>query len=204
MKLWIFLALVSVNFACVAKVKIDIYYESLCPDSIRFINEQLAPLYNDFKKHLDVTFVPFGKSNSLQTSPEAPIEFECQHGPDECFGNKVQGCMLARIPDQDSKFDYISCQMVTGADRTHRECVEAFGMSWEEIAQCAASDFATNQQLEYERISTPVIQHFNWVPTVVYNGQITDISHTGRAAPLKEIICDFIHNTNPACASRRR
>lgn len=84
MKLWILLALVTLNFACVAKVslfahfnvkcinliayfpiqvKVDIYYESLCPDSVRFISQQLQPLYNNFKKHLDITFIPFGKSN---------------------------------------------------------------------------------------------------------------------------------------------
>lgn len=41
----------------------DIYYESLCPDSIKFISEQLTPLYNEFRQHLDITFVPFGKSS---------------------------------------------------------------------------------------------------------------------------------------------
>lgn len=50
------------------QVKIDIYYESLCPDSVRFISQQLYPLYSNFKKHLDITFIPFGKSN---------VSFEC-------------------------------------------------------------------------------------------------------------------------------
>lgn len=43
--------------------------------------------------------------------------------------------------------------MSADADRSHRTCVEALGFSWDEIAQCAQSDFATNQQLEYEKIS---------------------------------------------------
>lgn len=47
----------------IIQVKMDIYYESLCPDSIRFISEQLQPLYNEFKKHLQITFLPFGKSS---------------------------------------------------------------------------------------------------------------------------------------------
>lgn len=114
--------------------------------------------------------------------------------------------------------------MRADADRSHRACVEAFGVSWDEIEQCTGSDFATNQQLDYEKITgelslsanlkcfikshlsilAPVIAQFNWVPTIVYNGQISEISHTGRAPPLKEILCDFIHNTNPACAARKR
>ena len=43
--------------------------------------------------------------------------------------------------------------MQAGADRSHRTCVEAFGVSWNEIVQCVESDFATNQQLEYEKMS---------------------------------------------------
>ena len=49
-----------------------------------------------------------------------------------------------------------------------------------------------------------VIPQFNWVPTIVYNDKITDISHSGRAPPLKDILCDFIRNTNPECAARKR
>lgn len=41
----------------------EIHYESLCPDSVRFISLQLAPQYETFKKHLEITFIPFGKSN---------------------------------------------------------------------------------------------------------------------------------------------
>ncbi|CRK98817.1 CLUMA_CG012046, isoform A [Clunio marinus] len=202
MKLWIILALVSVNLACVAKVKMDIYYESLCPDSMRFFSDELTPLYNNFKQHMDITFIPFGKSNSYETA-ESEIEFECQHGPDECFGNKVQGCMLSRILDQDTQFAYLSCQMVIGADRTHQTCVEQFGFDWNEIVQCTQSEFATRQQLGYEQITTPVLQQTNWVPTIAYNGRIDENSIGGRAPPLKELLCDLIYNTNPACKVKR-
>lgn len=77
----------------------DILYESLCPDSRAFISEQLSPLYQEFKQHLEINLVPFGKSSSQQIGDD--YAFECQHGPDECFGNRVQGCILSRIPDQD-------------------------------------------------------------------------------------------------------
>lgn len=78
----------------------DILYESLCPDSVNFISMQLAPLYEEFKHNLDINFVPFGKSSSPEVSGEQ--EWMCQHGPDECLGNRIQSCMLAQFPgDQD-------------------------------------------------------------------------------------------------------
>lgn len=44
------------------KVHIGIFYESLCPDSIRFIKYQLQPMYAEFEEFVDIDFVPFGKS----------------------------------------------------------------------------------------------------------------------------------------------
>lgn len=44
------------------KVHVGIFYESLCPDSIRFIKYQLEPIYADFDEFVDIDFVPFGKS----------------------------------------------------------------------------------------------------------------------------------------------
>lgn len=45
----------------------------------------------------------------------------------------------------------------------------------------------------------PVIRAFNWVPTVAYNGKIIENSHTARAPPLRQVICDYINNANAAC-----
>lgn len=90
-----------------------------------------------------------------------------------------------------------------GADRTHKPCVESFGVSWEEILQCVDSDFSTTQQLGYERSTTPVITQTNWVPTVVYNGKLNEYSHTGKAPAIKEVLCNLIQNTNSACKTLR-
>lgn len=89
--------------------------------------------------------------------------------------------------------------MATGADRSHKTCVEAFGVSWDEILQCVESEFATRQQLDFEKHTTPVITQTNWVPTIVYDGKINELSHTGNAPPLKDVLCGLIYNTNPAC-----
>lgn len=106
------------------------------------------------------------------------------------------------LRDQDTQVAYVSCQMQTGADRTHQACVEAFGVNWNEILQCVESSFAVKQQLGFERITNPVLQSTNWVPTVIYNGQLTDYSHTGNSPPLKDIICSLISNNNPSCLEK--
>ena len=42
---------------------LDVYYESLCPDSARFINTQLSNAFNSIKSILNIKLVPFGKAN---------------------------------------------------------------------------------------------------------------------------------------------
>lgn len=93
--------------------------------------------------------------------------------------------------------------MAAGSDRTHRVCVEQFGFNFDEIAECAQSDFAVRQQLQFERLTTPVLQTTNWVPTVLYDGKITDYSHTGRSPALKDVLCELLHDTNPACKTNK-
>ena len=45
-------------------VKLSVYYESLCPDSIRFVTTQLYPNWKYFGQDiLNIDLHPFGKAN---------------------------------------------------------------------------------------------------------------------------------------------
>lgn len=47
-------------------MKITAYFESLCPDSINFMMEQLAPLMGEFNRYPDwltLDLIPFGFEN---------------------------------------------------------------------------------------------------------------------------------------------
>ena len=43
-----------------ALTTIQVYYESLCPDSVDFITKQLYPTYKKLGHHFEVEFKPFG------------------------------------------------------------------------------------------------------------------------------------------------
>ena len=45
------------------KLSIQVYYESLCPDSKNFITTQLYPTYQKLGKYLKVDFKPFGNAD---------------------------------------------------------------------------------------------------------------------------------------------
>lgn len=46
-----------------SSLAIDIYYESKCPDSARFINQQLDKALPLFSDYVNFRLVPFGKAN---------------------------------------------------------------------------------------------------------------------------------------------
>lgn len=50
------------------KVQVGVFYESLCPDSIRFVKNQLEPIYQDFNEFIQIDFIPFGKSKVINKS----------------------------------------------------------------------------------------------------------------------------------------
>lgn len=96
------------------QLHVGIYYESLCPDSVRFIENQLAPNYEQFADFIDIDFIPFGKSSSLMRANG--VDFTCQHGPYECEGNKIQSCGIREAPNQDVQVQFVACQMSRDAE----------------------------------------------------------------------------------------
>ena len=51
-------------FSSGIQVPLTVYYESLCPDSVRFIVDQLHPVkQSPLGRYIDVTLIPFGKAS---------------------------------------------------------------------------------------------------------------------------------------------
>lgn len=118
----------SGNNSIKSKVKIDVYYETLCPDSIQFLLHQLVTNYDRIKEKVDLHMYPFGKAqvnffvNIFYTPFKSyffqigyqffesgnSYEFYCQHGPKECRGNMIHCCVLDQN-SHDISFPFIKC-----------------------------------------------------------------------------------------------
>ncbi|CAO1420548.1 unnamed protein product [Diamesa tonsa] len=92
-KFLILFAVLAVTSA--QKTPVYIYYEALCPDSQAFFTKQLYPTMKMLKDHVELHLVPFGKS-TYQTRGGDTL-FECHHGPNECYANKVHACAISHI-----------------------------------------------------------------------------------------------------------
>ena len=65
---------------------------------------------------------------------EGGYEFECQHGPEECYGNLVQSCTIAHAPDYDTTVRLIVCMMSSSRpNEAGPECFTANGLDYQPI-----------------------------------------------------------------------
>lgn len=47
-------------------LKVSLFYESLCPDCVQFIEDQLMDVYKLFKDHIQLELLPYGNAHVSQ------------------------------------------------------------------------------------------------------------------------------------------
>ncbi|XP_063709776.1 GILT-like protein 1 [Culicoides brevitarsis] len=167
-KLITFLAVLLTINAQSGKLRVHVFYESLCPDSMNFVSRHLVPQIDAFNDVIEVVLVPFGKSKHLGGG-----SFTCQHGSAECKLNRIMSCALTQINDQQAAVKYVGCQMVWGADRSGRQCVDEHGLDWAAVEQCYATEVGAELQIGAENEQKRILPNGypSFVPTIVYNEQ---------------------------------
>ncbi|XP_055698816.1 GILT-like protein 1 [Phlebotomus papatasi] len=204
MKSFVFVAILLVIghklSPCEGKVLVSVYYESLCPDSIRFISNQLYPNVQDpgLRDFIDVEFIPFGKSSSHPNGNT--VEFTCQHGPAECEGNRLQSCVLHQIPNQPAEqLNFVACQMNFQAEPTGEVCATSSDVDWQSVQQCYQSSLGTQLQLDAEVRTNGVLPLTNFVPTIVYNNVFDKTLHERSLKDFRKVVCEQLKYEPLAC-----
>ncbi|XP_067615203.1 GILT-like protein 1 [Eurosta solidaginis] len=178
------------------KLDVTILYESLCPDSIRFMSKQLAPSYGKLNANLNVNLVPFGKSRSVNYGSE----FYCQHGPAECSGNRLQTCVLSQESTQDQRVRFAICQMVTRDKQNVDECTDQVGLN-NDISNCVDTALGTQLQLMAEHVTQQYSPSF--VPTIVYDGVFNQQLQDASLNDFFGTVCGLLQKrgiVNEACS----
>ena len=185
------------------KVKVEIFYESLCPDSKNFFVDTLEPsLSSQLNQYISITLVPYGKAHVTIPSP-APYQFSCQHGPLECEGNKYHNCAQKYLKNQSWRIKLTTCMFkkvftsLSKADwsKVVEDCSEQLGLSTylPRIQKCAGS-LEGSELLHQAGVKTGVR---NFIPTVVLSvgreGEQMVLDTRELVQDFKKKICDIIH-----------
>mmetsp|Transcript_15700 Transcript_15700/g.28194 ORF Transcript_15700/g.28194 Transcript_15700/m.28194 type:complete len:144 (-) Transcript_15700:447-878(-) len=124
-------------------------------------------------------------------------KISCQHGEQECEGNRWEQCAIAHYPDQNEHFEFYYCmekeadQMLTKVDY----CAKQAGMDYEVLQKCYNS--AESAALQKKAAAMTPSDH-KYVPWVVVNGK-KSASDGDRI--LQEVCDAYTGNPPKACAS---
>ncbi|XP_071449858.1 GILT-like protein 1 [Hetaerina americana] len=182
------------------RVNVSLYYESLCPDSVRFVINQLQPTWQSMAPYMNIRFIPFGKSASGKYS-DGTIVFFCQHGPKECSGNKMQSCALSLLSTQDSQVQFVTCVMSkSDPSLAGPQCAAQVGLNYQDVEQCYQSSQGTNLQLAAEQETNKIRRPLRFVPTVVYNDHLDQRKQDDSLDDFKGALCKHIAQPPPECS----
>lgn len=210
------LLLVLIAAANAVKVPLTVYYESLCPDSAKFITEQLYPaVKGELKDYVDITWVPYGKSQ--YSTHGSDVTFTCHHGPNECYGNKVHACAIEHIQANSYQtdftresltLDFINCMMKAGKnfpDNVYpgaRCARESHINAWENIQTCANNTDGSQQLKKYGDMTNQFQLPLNSVPTIVFKQQYDVKTSEGAMNNFLGTACGYVPQPQPKiCAA---
>jgi len=166
-------------------LQLGIYYESLCGDCLHFIVNQLNVTFAAVPEILSVTLVPWGKSN--QSAADGLLH--CQHGAEECRGNRLHGCVIDALQDPALRMRTVAC--LENGQKTLEEsgpaCLAEAGLDWAEQDACAKSDASLQKMLQYGEMTHLLEPALTFVPTVTLDGD------QGSKVEQKEMVEDLLN-----------
>lgn len=189
-------------------VNVTVYYESLCPDSIKFYINQLYPTMEitNLSTKVSLELIPYGKSQYTRAD-DGSLTFTCHHGERECYGNKVHACALNILTSKRERLSYLNCllgsmlkdrQAVFPADK----CAEDVGIGAQlpQIIECA-NKTQGNELLAEMGNKTQLLQpKLTSVPTVVFNNKYDQNDFKDSQTNFKGVLCKYISPKPAECA----
>ncbi|XP_050224270.1 gamma-interferon-responsive lysosomal thiol protein [Mercurialis annua] len=154
------------------KVKVDFYYESLCPYCSRFMVNYVAKKLiedKDLFSIVDLHLSPWGN-----TKFKSNDTFVCQHGPSECLLDTVEACAIHLWPRFEEHFGFIHCVESLVVEHKYTEwesCFAKLGLAAEPILDCYASGLGKELELQYAAETNALQPPHQYVPWVVVDGK---------------------------------
>lgn len=204
--LWRMISLISENSNAINKedelkdnhVLVEVYYESMCPDSKYFIKHQLVPAFEKIPEVFAFRLVPYGKAKTTENS--TGIFFSCQHFELECLGNKIHACGIKYITNRSRQLRFASCLInnIRNPQSAGESCAHEVNANWDEIEKCSNSKEGSELLKAYGEETHNLTPSVTFIPTVVLDknqGHQKDILKN----LLKEVCSKYAGDKPPSC-----
>ncbi|XP_045486730.1 uncharacterized protein LOC110994806 [Pieris rapae] len=164
------------------KVQIMLFYEVFCPHCRTFFTETFSPVLAKLGRYLDIYTYPYGNAETVEKNNK--IYFTCQHGPTECYGNKLHACALDIVKSNTRALKYNICMMKYSNsnqgsdDNAADKCGKSLLIDSTPIKKCAKGSRGTELLKLYGEESKKA--DFKHVPHILINGVKNDGKHFMR------------------------
>ncbi|KAK1285332.1 hypothetical protein QJS10_CPB20g00232 [Acorus calamus] len=153
------------------KVRLSLYYETLCPYCSRFMVKYLPKIFDDgLFSVVDLELVPYGNARIVDSNGT----IACQHGPYECLLNTVEACAIDTWPDLATHFQFIYCVERLVVERKYTDwesCFQATGLDSQAVLNCYNNGRGKQLELQYASRTNALQPPHTYVPWVVVDGQ---------------------------------
>jgi len=197
-------------------VRVDFYYETMCPYCHKFWNNSLKAVWAhpDFKPRLDLRLYPAGNVQVLETSKVSQgylfwhedkksddYIFICQHGESECLGNMIHSCAM-KLLDTEKYMQLFFCMAALTnfvPEKSSYQCSQELGIEPEPIKACVRSRESQKDMLAITSKEDLLKTPRKWVPWVLINGAALEVE---EEFDFMRGLCTAMSSTAPAvCAT---
>ncbi|XP_044735152.1 GILT-like protein 1 [Chrysoperla carnea] len=189
---------VTITSTSAKKPTVSVYYEALCYDSQQFYTKQFYPTYIKLGAYFNVDLLPYGKAtHSNQTGKWV---FNCQHGPNECFANTVQACVLHdEKASEEQKLKFINC-VLSDSNPTYAgsKCGKESDLYWATIDTCSKTEEGANYLAQYGDRTHAVRPNISFVPTIIFNSVYNQELQNKALKNFEEVLCSQLSEPKPA------
>jgi len=194
-------------------IPIHVLYETNCPYSQQFIIDTVGPLIGTkeapgcLSEEVKFEWFAYGMATKR---PDGG--FNCQHGEDECKGNRIQLCAKKKLGDTRKLSRFIIChetnirdkQMPAGDIASVQPCADLIGMS--EVAQelITCSTGSNSLQLAADAGMQTDLSHPPLVPFAFFEGDEMTEGYNLFGQDLTANICSQLTEKGkpvPACCA---
>lgn len=150
--------------------------------------------------------MPFGKST--YRTEGADVIFECHHGPNECYGNKVHACAIENIQSNSYRQDYtreslilayVDCLMRNGRDPIYpiERCADEVDYkNWSYLRDCANSTEGSKLLQKFGDETLSFQNPLASVPTIVFKDQYESKLQKRALEDFRDTLCSVLHKDN--------
>ncbi|NXH60659.1 GILT reductase, partial [Rhabdornis inornatus] len=196
----------SLPHPAAAPVQLSLYYESLCPACREFLVMKLFPTWLLLPEEmLNITLVPYG--NAQERNVSGKLDFECQHGPEECLGNMMEACLMHEAKNFSTYFPVIFC-LESGSSVTQNleACLQIYAPELDSgrITACVQGDTGVTLMHHNAQMTDALQPQHQYVPWITVNGKHTDELQAQAEASLLGLVCHLYQGEKPeACGGSK-